>query len=163
MAERLEPILPQVPVEGIAVHIGRARLCMGDAVRATLLPQGKVGIVGRVRRPILGFIPAWRETYLGHLGPLAESILAPALAEGVGLRLRVVQLTPEHLATSGPPEIHVSVWGDPRLLAPFLSLQDHFLPPPDFHAASAPDHLAAEDTPQDPSPDPSGDEAFRAA
>ena len=51
---------------------------------------------------------------------MVSQILAPALDEGMPLRMRVVMLTPEHLAGSGVPEIHVSVWGDPRLLAPFL-------------------------------------------
>lgn len=130
MPERLEPILPQVPVEGIAVHIGRAGLCMGDEAQAVLLPDGRVGIFARTRRPWLGLIPMRRPTYLGHLGPVAAQVLAPALAEGVGLRLRVVVLTPEHLATSGPPEIFVSVWGDPRQLAPFLDIPDLYVPPP---------------------------------
>lgn len=130
MAERLEPILPQVPVEGIAVHIGRAGLCMGDEAQAQLLPDGLVGIFARVKRPLLGLIPARRPTYLGHLGPVAAQVLAPALAGGVALRLRVVVLTPEHLATSGPPEIFVSVWGDPRQIAPYLHLPDLFVPPP---------------------------------
>lgn len=130
MAERLEPILPQVPVEGIAVHIGRTGLCMGDEARAALLPDGRVGIFARIRRPILGLIPARREGYLGHLGPVATQILAPALMEGLSLRLRIVVLTPEHLATSGPPEIFVSVWGDVRQLAPYLAIPDIFVPPP---------------------------------
>lgn len=130
MAERLDPILPQVPVEGIAIHIGRAGLCMGDEAHAALLPDGRVGIFARTRRPFLGLWPMWRDTYLGHFGPVAAQILAPALAEGIPLRLRVVVLTPEHLATLGPPEIFVSVWGDARQLAPHLALPDLFLPHP---------------------------------
>ncbi|VDC28000.1 hypothetical protein [Pseudogemmobacter humi] len=129
MSERLEPILPQVPVEGIAIHIGRAGLCMGDIAEARLLEDGRVGIFAVVKRPVLGFIPARRPTYLGHVGPVAAQILAPALMEGLMLRLRVVVLTPEHLATSGPPEIHVSVWADPHKLAPFLKLDEVWLPP----------------------------------
>jgi hypothetical protein len=38
-------------------------------------------------------------------------------------------LTPEHLAGSGEPEIHISVWGDPRLLTPFLDVPELFVPP----------------------------------
>lgn len=124
MSERLDPILPQVPVEGIAIHIGKAGLCMGDAASAALLPDGRVGIYAVVKRPRFGFIPMRRQTYLGHLGPVAAHILAPALAEGVPLRLRVVVLTPEHLARSGPPEIYVSVWGDHHRMAPFLRMPE---------------------------------------
>ena len=124
MSERLDPILPQVPVEGIAIHIGKAGLCMGDVATAGLLPDGRVGIYAVVKQARFGFLPMRRKTYLGHLGPVATQILAPALMEGVSLRLRVVVLTPEHLATNGPPEIYVSVWGDHHRMAPFLHLPE---------------------------------------
>ena len=127
MREILEPILPQVPVEGISVHIGRSRLSMGDPVSARLMPDGQVAIWARVYRPVLGFIPRWRITRLGHLGPVAAQILTPALLDGLSLRVRVVMLTPEHLAVGRDPEIHVSVWGDPKLLLPFLDMAS---PPP---------------------------------
>mgnify|MGYP003606262372 FL=1 len=120
MRDIIEPILPQVPVEGIALHVGRSRLSMGDAVTPRLLPEGLVGVWARVWRPWLGIVPMWREGYLGHMGPVARQILAPALENGPSLRMRVVMLTPEQLAGAGLPEIHVSVWGDPRLLTPFL-------------------------------------------
>lgn len=127
MHDILEPILPQVPLEGIAVHVARSRLSMGDTVGARLMADGRVGIWGRVCRPVLG-VPLWREAYLGHIGPLAGRILTPALIEGAALRLRVVVLQPEHLAGDNPPEIHISVWGDPRLLVPFLDVPDLFGP-----------------------------------
>ncbi len=127
MSERLEPILPQVPVEGIAVHIGKAGIGMGDLAEARLLPDGRVGIFAMIRRRVLGFIPSRKVSYLGHLGPVATRILAPALMEGLMLRLRIVVLTPEHLATAGPPEIHVSVWADPQRLAPWLDLDEIYM------------------------------------
>ena len=120
MHDIIEPILPQVPVEGIALHVGRSRLSMGDTVTPRLMPEGLVGLWARIFRPWMGIVPLWREGYIGHLGPMASQILAPALEKGLALRMRVVMLTPEHLAGSGQPEIHVSVWGDPRLLTPFL-------------------------------------------
>ena len=132
MREIMEPILPQVPVEGISVHIGRSRLSMGDAVTARLLPDGRVGVFALVPRPFLGLVPLRREAYLGHLGPIAAQVLTPALLDGAALRLRVVMLTPEHLVGAGQPEIHISVWGDPRLLTPFLDV------PELFHAEPAP-------------------------
>lgn len=129
MHDILEPILPQVPVEGIAVHIARAGLSMGDPAQARLLPDGRVGIFALVRRRFLGLIPRRRTGYLGHLGPVAAQIVTPALLDGTLLRLRIVQLTPEHLAGAGAPEIEISIWGDPRLLAPFLNVPDAFLDP----------------------------------
>ncbi|MDQ2066537.1 hypothetical protein Q9295_09135 [Xinfangfangia sp. CPCC 101601] len=120
MRDIIEPILPQVPVEGIALHIGRSRLSMGDAVVPRLMADGQVGLWARVVRPWMGIIPVWRDGFIGQLGPVASEILAPAIEAGQKMRLRVVMLTPEHLAGDGQPEIHVSIWGDPKLLVPFL-------------------------------------------
>ncbi|AWD22308.1 hypothetical protein [Fuscovulum blasticum] len=130
MRDVLEPILPVVPVEGIALHIGRSGLSMGDPCEAQLLPDGHVGIFARVRKRFLGLIPLWRQGYLGHVGPVAGQVLTPALLDGATLRLRVVQLTPEHLAGAGMPEILISVWGDTRWLAPFLAVPPAFAPDP---------------------------------
>jgi hypothetical protein len=35
--------------------------------------------------------------------------------------VRIVALVPEHLANGLPPEIHISVWGDPRHLQPIIA------------------------------------------
>ncbi|MBK8440831.1 MAG: hypothetical protein IPL38_15445 [Rhodobacter sp.] len=126
MHDIMEPILPQVPVEGITLHVGRSGLSMGDAAEARLMADGRVGIWARVQRPVLGLLPRRREGRLGHLGPVAGQIVTAALEDGAPLRLRVVMLTPEHLAGSGEPEIHVSIWGDPRLLTPFLDVPEAF-------------------------------------
>jgi len=128
MHDIMEPILPQVPVEGITLHIGRSGLSMGDPAEARLMPDGRVGIWAQLSRPFLGLVPRKRAVRLGHLGDVAQQIVAAALEVGAPLRLRVVMLTPEHLAGSGRPEIHVSVWGDPRLLTPFLDVPDAFQP-----------------------------------
>src|SRR5690606_27988007 len=106
MAERLDPILPQVPVEGIAVHIAKSGIGMGDTAQAVLMPDGRVGVYALVKKRWLGLFSTRKLGYLGHMGPIPEQVLAPALAEGVSMRLRIVVLTPEHLATNGPPEIY---------------------------------------------------------
>jgi hypothetical protein len=145
MHDILEPILPQVPVEGITVHIARAGLSMGDAATARLLPDGRVGIYAQVRRRLLGIIPQRRPGLLGYLGPVAAQIVTPALLAGTPLRLRIVQLTPEHLAGAGQPMIEISIWGDPRLLTPFLNMPEAFLPPeamPTPEPAAAPPEAA---------------------
>ena len=52
--------------------------------------------------------------------PRTDGIEATRRLLAANGEMRVVMLTPEHLAGAGLPEIHVSVWGDPRLLTPFL-------------------------------------------
>lgn len=161
MAERLEPIFSQVPVEGIAFHIGRSGLAMGDEARAALLSDGRVGIFAQVRRMFLGIFPRRRLTYVGHLGPIAEQVLAPALQKGVSLRVHIVVITPEHLATSGPPEIHVSIWGDASRIGPLPSLDELYEAGPaeeDAHVAKTPSGDASEEPAALP-PDPEGSDA----
>lgn len=57
MHDILEPILPQVPIEGITLHIGRSGLLMGDAAEARMMADGRVGVWARVKRPVLGIVP----------------------------------------------------------------------------------------------------------
>jgi hypothetical protein len=77
-------------------------------------------VYARLSQPILGLIPRHRTGLLGHLGPVAEEIVAPSLAHGDALRVRIIDLTPEHLANGYGPEVYISVWGDPRHLNPAL-------------------------------------------
>lgn len=130
MSERLTPIIPQVPVEELTIHIARSRLGLGDPAYAVLTQDNEVGIFANIWRPRFGILPRWKREYIGKLGPMARQILAPALAEGVSLRLRIVLLTPEHLAAQGPAEIMVSVWADPQAMAPFITMSELY-----FHKA----------------------------
>ena len=73
---------------------------------------------------LLGVIPRQRPAHLGHLGPVAEEIVSPSLSHGDSLRVRIVDLVPEHLSNGFPPEIYISVWGDPRHLNQVLEAAD---------------------------------------
>ena len=130
MPQRLSPIVPQIPVEQLTIHIARSRICLGDPVEAVLISEREVGIYAKVWQPFLGLVPRYKRRYIGKLGPLGSQILAPILAEGIALRLRIVLLTPEHLAGVNPVELMVSVWADPQAIAPFLALNDFRLGPP---------------------------------
>ena len=116
MIETLCPILPKTPIFGLRCHVGRSGLCIGDSAELSLSETGEVEITARIRRPILGLLPVQRDTCLGNLGPVVARILAPALALGHPLRVRIVGITPEHLSGPRGPEVHVSVWGDPAHL-----------------------------------------------
>jgi hypothetical protein len=120
MTDAKLPLIHKAPVEGLAVHVARTGLSIGDSAWLERLSDGRIGVFAQVRRPILGLIPRHRPALLGHLGPIAEEIVAPSLAHGDPLRVRIIDLTPEHLANGYPPEIYISVWGDPRHLHPVL-------------------------------------------
>jgi hypothetical protein len=121
MSDAKLPLIHKAPVEGLAVHVARARLAIGDPARLDRLPDGRIGVFARFRQPMLGVIPRLRDGFIGHLGPVAEEIIAPSLAHGDDLRVRIIDLTPEHLANGYPPEVYISVWGDPRHLQPVLA------------------------------------------
>ncbi len=116
MIETLHPILPKTPVLGLRLHVGRSGLCIGDPATLQLSETGEVELMARVRRRHFGVFPYTGAALLGHLGPVVARILTPALQNGSPLRVRIVGLTPEHLCGVAGPEVHISVWADPRLL-----------------------------------------------
>lgn len=118
MTDAKLPLIHKAPVEGLTIHVARARLAIGDTAWLDWLPDGRVGVFAVVRHRVLGLVPRRRPFLIGHLGPLAEEIVAPSLDHGDALRVRIIDLTPEHLANGFPPEIYISVWGDPRHLVP---------------------------------------------
>jgi hypothetical protein len=120
MTDAKLPLIHKAPVEGLTVHVARTRLAIGDPAWLDRLSDGRIGVFAEVRQLVLGLFPRQRPTLLGHLGPVAEEIVAPSLAHGDPLRVRIIDLTPEHLANGYPPEVYVSVWGDPRHLHPVL-------------------------------------------
>ncbi len=124
MSDAKLPLIHKAPVEGLAIHVARTGLSIGDPAWLDRLSDGRIGVFARLRKPLLGVIPHHREGLVGHLGPAAEEIIAPSLAHGDDLRVRIIDLTPEHLANGYPPEVYISVWGDPRHLQPVLAAID---------------------------------------
>jgi hypothetical protein len=120
MTDAKLPLIHKAPVEGLLVHVARAGLAIGDAAALERLPDGRVGVVASIRQPFLGLFPRQRPALLGHLGPVAEEIVTPSLQHGDPLRVRIIDLVPEHLSNGYPPEVYISVWGDPRHLHPVL-------------------------------------------
>lgn len=120
MSDAKLPLIHKAPVEGLAIHVARTGLSIGDPAWLDRLTDGRVGVFAQVRQPFLGVIPRQRPACLGHLGPMAEEIVSPSLAHGDDLRVRIIDLTPEHLSNGYPPEVYISVWGDPRHLHPVL-------------------------------------------
>jgi hypothetical protein len=121
MSDAKLPLIHKAPVEGLAVHVARTRLAIGDPAWLDRLSDGRIGVFARFSQPMLGLIPRQRDGLIGHLGPVAEELVAPSLAHGDDLRVRIIDLTPEHLANGYPPEVYISVWGDPRHLQPVLA------------------------------------------
>jgi hypothetical protein len=130
MSDAKLPLIHKAPVEDLVIHVARTGLAIGDTAWLERLSDGKVGVFARLRQPLLGIFPWHRSGLIGCLGPVAEEIVAPSLAHGDDLRVRIIDLTPEHLANGYPPEVYISVWGDPRHLHPILEAAGLLAPPP---------------------------------
>lgn len=117
MRDPQQPLLAMTQLVDLQVQVAGTGLSIGDTAEAHPLPDGRIGIFAPVQRYRLGILPHRPLRLLGLLAPSAAALIAPALAAGEPFRIRIVGLTPEHI---GPePEIHVSIWGDPkRLLIP---------------------------------------------
>jgi len=113
------------------VHVARTGLSIGSEAELHPLPDGRVGVFARLSRRFLGFIPRQVTLLIGVLGPQASALIAPAVERGELLRVRIVGLTPEHLTAPGfGPEVHVSVWGDPKHIAVWAHDGTVSTPPP---------------------------------
>ncbi|OHC46935.1 MAG: hypothetical protein A2092_06580 [Rhodobacteraceae bacterium GWE1_64_9] len=117
MQHLYEPIIHKASLIGLAVHVGHSGLCLNDTAELQAIADGQIGVFAVRHGRWLGLIPHRRRVYLGNLGPQAAQIVAPRLAREEQLRVRIVGLTPEHLAREAPPEIHVSVWTNGRTRA----------------------------------------------
>lgn len=115
MQDNIEAIIHKAAVCDLQTTIRTTGLSIGDVAELHLGDDGTVAVWGvisktrfLIRRKVLA--------HIGNLGPQASKILTPALRRGEHLRVRVVGLTPEHLATDGKAEMSVSVWGNARNL-----------------------------------------------
>ena len=129
MHDTIEAIIHKAPVQDLAIHVGKSGLCLGDRADLRLMPDGSVGVYCMARRRTLLFTQR-AERRIGHLGPQASAIVMPALEQGEALRVRIVGLTPEHLAQDGHADVHISVWGQARRFAasPHAEAPDLFPP-----------------------------------
>lgn len=113
----IEPLLHKTAVIELQHPLRRAGLSIGDAGELRLGDDGRIAVYAPIlkrrfliRRRILALI--------GYLGPTANPLIVPALRRGAPLRVRVVGLTPEHLASNGRADLHISVWGSTQPLYP---------------------------------------------
>lgn len=130
MSDPKLPLIHKAPVENLLVHVARSGLVIGESAWFDRLADGRIGVFAQAKRHVFWVFPRRIPCLLGHLGPIAEEMISPSLDHGDDLRVRIVALVPEHLANGAPPEIHISVWGDPRHLQPIIAAMepagDHF-------------------------------------
>lgn len=131
MQDMLQPLIHKAAVHSICVNVARTGMSIGDEAVLVALPDGRIGVFARLNRRFLGLFPRRVMVLIGALGPHATALIAPAVERAELLRVRIVGLTPEHLAT--PPmgaEVHISVWGDPRHISVWANDGTVTTPPP---------------------------------
>lgn len=125
----IEPIIHKAAVIDMKIALRNTGLSIGDPAELHLTDQGQIAVHAYIHKR--SFLFSRRKlTYIGHLGAKAMPLLAPALRRGNYLRVRVVGLTPEHLATDGKAEMHISVWGTTRHLFTSVAPDTNLEPPP---------------------------------
>ena len=110
MLDLIQPIIHKAPVMGLAMAINKTGLSIGDKADLRLLADGRIGIFALVRHRLF-FVPRLSLRQIGHLGPQATALIGPVVERGDYLRVRIVGITPEHLAADGKPEVFLSIWG----------------------------------------------------
>lgn len=109
----LQPLLSKAQVTDLMLVIARSGLSMGDTAWLAEAENGRVVVWASTTARFL-FWPTRKNQMLGYLGPEDSAIVMPFLRVGDTLRVRIVGLTPEHLAPEGQAELHISVWGHPQ-------------------------------------------------
>lgn len=132
MQDVMLPLIRKAELVHLAVNVAKTRLSMGDAAEVALIDADQIGVFALIQVWWLGIFPHRARRMVGLLGPAASAVILPSLRHGDHLRVRIVGLTPEHLAPSGKAEVHVSIWGDP---ARILSVQAAQVVTDDFIAA----------------------------
>jgi hypothetical protein len=133
MQEIFQPLLHKSRLVGLAVHVQRSGLCLGDTAELGWLADRGIGVFALPRARRFGIFARKRPVLLGQLDAEGAAIVAPALLAEEPLRVRIVGLNPEHLAGEAPPEIHVSIWGDARRVQRITPANGPvFEPPPAF-------------------------------
>ncbi|WP_050528102.1 hypothetical protein [Pseudorhodobacter aquimaris] len=117
MQDLLEPIIHKTKVFDLQMPIKHSGLSIGDTAELRLDKNGVITVWCVVTKKRL-LIRRKVMAHLGNLRATADQILSPALRRGDHLRVRVVGLTPEHLAPDGKAEMYISVWGTARNFQP---------------------------------------------
>ena len=89
-----------------------AGICPSDKASLVLNPDATVNVF--VEKPVrLAFrAGATRLIHIGKLESLAAEALTPALKSSTHLRIRIVEVEPQHVTRTGKAAVFLSVWGN---------------------------------------------------
>lgn len=105
----MQAIIHSVAIVGLTQDPDRLGLGPGDTLTLAADPDGEISVIVQARPALLRALRRSRPILLGHLGPTARGLVAPILAHGAQMRVRIVNATSRQL---GGPDIRLSVWAD---------------------------------------------------
>ncbi|WP_146193262.1 hypothetical protein [Salibaculum griseiflavum] len=111
----MQPLIHKASVKLTADKLPKSA-SPGDAVNLYLQEDGKIVATYMVPSRLPFGLGRPAELALGYLGQQATEILRPALQRYAHLRVRIVEIEPAHLRSSGKTSLFISVWGDPAIL-----------------------------------------------
>lgn len=113
MQDIIEPIIHKAAVQDLTLKLKTTGLSIGDTAELRMDADNRIAVFAPILRRQF-FIRRAVLRHVGYLGPNATALLTPMLQRNDHLRVRIVGLTPEHLASDGKAEMYVSVWGTTR-------------------------------------------------
>ena len=138
MHEPLQIILAKSTLTALQLHVGKSGLSIGDSAGLSLRDDGQIGVLATLTRYRLGLLPYRSQVLIGLIPLHDRAQLLPHMANADSMRVRVVALTPEHLAPDHRAEIAISVWGIMRFVpAPSGARPPTQPAPPDAKPAEA--------------------------
>lgn len=122
MQDIIEPIIHKAAVRDLTLRLKTTGLSIGDTAELRMDADNRITVFAPILRRRF-FIRRAVLRHVGYLGPNATALLTPMLQRDDHLRVRIVGLTPEHLASDGKAEMYVSVWGTTRHFTQSKSVQ----------------------------------------
>lgn len=88
-----------------------ALLLMGKSAYFECYDDGSVGVLTESASRLPFGLGSSKTVWLGYLVPELAEILHSAIQSDAQFRVRIVEVTPSYVSTTGLTEIYVSIWG----------------------------------------------------
>ena len=86
-------------------------LLMGKSAYFECYDDGSVGVLTESASRLPFGLGSSKIVWLGYLVPELAEILCSAIQSGAQFRVRIVEVTPSYVSTTGLTKIYVSIWG----------------------------------------------------
>lgn len=114
----MRPLIHKASVRLSAPELAK-NVSLGDPLTLRCEDGEKITVIWEAPSRLPFGIGKERSCRLGSLGDRATAILKNAVVRKARLRVRIVEIEPAHVRTSGHTRLFISVWGDPKDMTAF--------------------------------------------